>query len=357
MIAFVQPFIPHYREEFFQQITAETKADVFVFNQSVLYKNNFRNANINQIPLKRIFLWKFLIFDPFPLLVKKNKVLVLMLDFSHLTTWLLLFTKFIHKKRIVLWGQGISVKRYIKEESRPNFFLKAMIALSDTTWLYTQREVSIWKTVLPNKEIISINNTLSGINDIINFNSNEVKLDVKSRYKIKEEFVLIFCARFNNEFRRIDLFLEVIDKLDSDRFGFIVIGDGPAKPNFLSYENVYDFGSLYDNKIKKELFYISDIYFQPGWVGLSIVEALGYGKPVFTFKRSSFVLQCVEYSYLVNHSNSLIFDSVDELIVFSTFLNNEVLESLSLNAKAFAIDNLKMDYMVGVAFVSLNKFL
>jgi len=66
--------------------------------------------------------------------------------------------------------------------------------------------------------------------------------------------------------------------------------------------------------MKQNLFAIADLYYQPGWVGLSIVEALGYGKPIITFKRSVDVLQCVEYYYLENTKNSLIFENVTELV-------------------------------------------
>jgi hypothetical protein len=112
------------------------------------------------------------------------------------------------------------------------------------------------------------------------------------------------------------LFEAVINSLDANRFGFVVIGAGKDKPDFSSYPNVYDFGAVYDAEVKRELFTLSDIYFQPGWVGLSIVEAMGYGLPIFTFKRSEDIYQCVEYDYIKSGVNGMIFSSVDECVSY-----------------------------------------
>lgn len=70
-----------------------------------------------------------------------------MLHFAHLTTWLLLLTKFIHRKKIILWGQGISVKRYLAEERKPDWKLKAQMALADGVWLYMEKELKQWKGI------------------------------------------------------------------------------------------------------------------------------------------------------------------------------------------------------------------
>jgi glycosyltransferase involved in cell wall biosynthesis len=291
-----------------------------------------------------------LIYDPIPFVCKKDEVLVLMLHFGHLTTWILLLTKFIHRKKIILWGQGISVKRYLKEENKPSILLKWMIALSDGIWIYTNKEYQQWQNIFPNKPIVALNNTISGIERILNFKHQLSKTALKNKYKISQEICFIFCARFNNNYRRVDLLIDVIEKLDPDKFGFIIIGDGPVKPNFKKYRNVYDFGSVYKESIKDDLFSIADLYFQPGWLGLSVVEAFAYGKPVLTFTRSIDILQCVEYSYLIHDKNAFIFDNVDSLSLKVNRLTSEDINSLSANAKEFAQKNLLMSTMVKNAF-------
>jgi glycosyltransferase involved in cell wall biosynthesis len=346
MIAFLQPHIPNYRQAFFEGINTKMDTDIYCYQNPEKVKNSeFVNSNIPNRSILAAENGGFLAYNPFSLLKNKYEVLVLMLHIGHLTTWLLLLTKFIHKKKIILWGHGISIKRYEKEERNPSIFLKWMIQLCDGVCLYTQKEVEIWETIFPTKKIIAINNTISGIEDIVETKLSE-KRQIKNNYNIEQSTILIFCARFNSAHRRIDVLLETIKNLDSCKFGFIIIGQGNLKPDFSKYSNVYDFGAVYDRELKNKLFGIADIYFQPGWVGLSVVEAMAYGKPVFTFKRSKEVLQCVEYHYIRHNLNGFVFDSFTSFLETVNTISDEELNTLGTNAKNYAHEVLNMDNMI-----------
>lgn len=125
----------------------------------------------------------------------------------------------------------------------------------------------------------------------------------------------------------------------------MIIGDGRLKPDFSGYTHVHDFGALYDRKVKDELFSMSDVYFQPGWVGLSIVEAMSYGKPVFTFKRSASVLQCVEYSYIRHGHNGMIFENMVECVDALSLSTEKEIGRMGENARAYVRKELTMDTM------------
>lgn len=262
-IAILQPEVPHYREEFFNLLRQQCDtSDVYVYNSFERTKQqgfNIDTKELRYIPNKQIK--GFLFYNPFPLLSKKYDTLILMLHFAHLTTWLLLLTKFIHRKKIILWGQGISVKRYLKEEKKPDWKLKAQIALADGVWLYMQKELEQWKQIFPQKQMVALNNTLTGINEMCNYVPELSKEELKKKYGITQEVVLIFCARFESNYRRTDLLVEAIKRLDKNRFGVVIIGKGKNKPDFSEFDNVYDFGAVYDTAIKRELFSLSDIYF------------------------------------------------------------------------------------------------
>lgn len=311
--------------------------DIYIYNSmDDAKKNGFNVHTKNLIPISNKSLHGFLWYNPKIMLSKKYDTLVLMLHFAHLTTWLLLFTKFIHRKKIILYGQGISVKRYIHEEKHPDWKLKWMIALADGIWVYMPKEERQWKAVFPKKKIVALNNTVTGMKDILKYHPDCDICLLKNKYNIREERVLIFCARFTSPHRRVDLLLETIQKLDAKRFGFIIIGDGINKPDFSKYKNVHDFGAVYDADVKRELFAIADIYFQPGWVGLSIVEAMGYGLPVFTFKRSEHTLQCVEYSYIISGENGMLFESMKQCIDILTDISHEELVCMGNSARQLA---------------------
>lgn len=368
-IAIVQPMVPSYRTEFFRELDKNILTDVYVFEkQEVSAKQGFLIEDGSALYLKNLS-WKgIILYSISPLLSKKYDTLVLMLHFAHITTWLLLLTKWLHRKKIILWGQGISVKRYLKEERKPDRKLKWQIALADGVWTYMEKECVQWKSIFPQKPIVALNNTLSGVEEMVrtaeldvnpnpnvnlnpNVNENENKKvyslqEIKEKWGITEDVVLIFCARFENNYRRVDLLVGAIERLDPQKYGFIIIGEGKNKPDFTKYKNVHDFGAVYDNEIKRELFAAADIYFQPGWVGLSIVEAMAYGKPIFTFKRSEETLQCVEYDYIKDGWNGLIFDDMNAFNAKVNNLSKEEIERMGSNANHFVRENLTIDKMV-----------
>ena len=155
------------------------------------------------------------------------------------------------------------------------------------------------------------------------------------------------------EERRADLLERVIQSCKD--IGFIIIGDGPFKPDFSAHYNVYDMGAIYDTTIKNELFSISDIYLQPAWLGLSLVEAMAYGLPVFTLKRTEEIKQCVEYYYLEESKGGKIFEDVESLINGLQQVGKIELDALSVISKQYVKNNLMMKHMVNNAVESLKS--
>jgi len=287
-------------------------------------------------------------------LSKKYDILILMLHKGHLTTWLLLLTKWIHRKKIVLWGHGISVKRYLKEEVNPDPLLKWMGVLADMLWVYTEKEKKIWLRYISSRKIVALNNTFSGVEEVLSvpIPDTACKNELKKQYGITQDVIFIFCARFT-QFRRNDLLIRAIEVLDSNKYGFIIIGDGKYKPEFYRYHNVFDFGMVYSRSLKNHLFAMADIYYQPAWCGLSIVEAMAYEKPVFTFRRSDDVLQCVEYGYIKHGVNGFIFSSFEDFINTMSSIDIDTIRTMGKQARDFVHRELRMDIMVGRAVESL----
>ena len=354
-ILILQPLVPHYREEFFDGLAENFDMQLYCYEKNnIIESNNFHQSSFETKYIRNVKLGPFLFFNPIPFLRKDCNIIILMLHFGHISTWLILLTKFIHRKKIILWGQGISVKRYIKEEKKLSILIRWMISLADTIWLYTKKEQRMWKNEFPNKQIVSLDNTISNVKDIVNFKTEISKSKLKENYSIKTEICLIFCARFNNPYRRTDILEEIIKKSESLKHGFIIIGDGPYKPDFSKYSNVYDFGTLYDVKTKSELFTIADLYIQPGWVGLSIVEAMAYGKPVLTLRRNKEILQCVEYFYLRDKFNAILFSSIDDYFKQIYSIDIGSISEMSVNAKQYVYDNLLMENMIYNATSSIK---
>lgn len=336
-IAFLQPIIPHYREFLFQELIKTLDADLYIYGQQSKDTQSIRKLKSWN------FLKIFIIYSFFPLLNKKYRILVLPGEIRSISTWFLLFTKWIHGKKIVLWGHGISVRNYLKEEKKYPITKKIFHLFANEIWVYTDKEKEILQQSLGNKTIISLNNTINSLDITI---LDDQKEDFKKKYKIATKVNFIYCARFTKAQRRSDLLLDFIEKVDPKRFGFIIIGDGTLKPDFEPFDNVYDFGAIFSRKTKDELFAIADMYIQMGWVGLSVTEALLYGKPVLTLRRSESVNQCVEYFYVIHNYNGFVASDVDELVQFVNNISNEELVKLQQNARKYSQENLKIEYML-----------
>jgi len=353
-IAILYPRISHYREEFFQGLMKKHDLTFFLYeSKEESLKKNFKNSQIDAHFLKTFTLLNKIRFvNILPFFKTKYDVLILIGEMRSISVWMLLILMKMSKTKTILWGHGISVHAYLKEEKKLNPLRVLFHKLADHTWLYTKKEVEIWKDYISQEKFTSLNNTIY-IEEILNEPLFD-KIELKNKYNITTEINLIFAARFSNPNRRADLLVEVIKKLDSTKYGLIIIGDGGLKPNFEHYKNVYDFGALYDRRLKTELFQIADIYFQPGWMGLSCTEALAYGKPVLTFERSKTLKQCVEFAYL-NNENSFIAKDIDDLITFIHSLDKQSIKKYSSNAKMYAEKNLTMETMVNNALDSLTK--
>ena len=84
-------------------------------------------------------------------------------------------------------------------------------------------------------------------------------------------------------------------------------------------------------------------------MGLSVTEAMAYGKPVFSFRRSLETKQGVEYGYLDSGVNGYIFDTLEDLFEKLKAITTEDIRQLGLNAREFVKKNLCMDNMVNNA--------
>ena len=336
-IAIVQKVISGYRQDFFRKLTENHDVSLFTYhNPAKGDVSEVEGATCRRI--KKLQWKNFFYVRMWPLLHGHFDTLVLQWHQGHISTWILLLTKWLHRRKIILWGQGISVQRYLKEEKKPNFLLRCMMSLANGGWIYMDKEYDQWHEIFPKKPMVALKNSLTGLEEMLAYRPDTDIDKLKEKYNITQKRVFIFSARFIHNKRRTDLLEEIISRLDSNINGFIIIGDGPFKPDFSKYPNVYEFGALYDTAVKRELFSIADLYLQPGWVGLSIVEAMAYGKPICTFVRSENTLQCVEYDYIKDNWNGMIFKDMDDCLSRLDNLSEDTIKSMSDNARLTAKD-------------------
>jgi hypothetical protein len=182
--------------------------------------------------------------------------------------------------------------------------LKMMIRTLTEFGCYTEKEKQLWNAALPKNPLPLIQYD-SDVDHLLESGNRPDKHLLKEKYRILSRCVLFFAARFDNPYRRPDLLIDVIKLCRPKKYAFIIVGDGKHKPDLKNYPNVYDFGQVYDRALKNVSFFIADLYFQPAWTGLSIVEAKAYGIPALPFKRAEDIFQCVEYAYIKDRENGI----------------------------------------------------
>lgn len=352
-IKILQPFVPHYREEFFLELSKVHRTEILTFDEKEVSKSNFKQGHFVTTNIKHFKVSSLLFYSPYPFMNKDCDIMVLMLSITHLTTWLLLLLKPFHKKKIILWGHGISIHNYLEETENVNIFRKWMIEHADLVWFYTDQERQLWQKRIPKLRAVGLGNTLSNTSQILNLPIVSSRKQLKKKYNIFHKRILIYCARFNEAGRREDLLLDLVIRLKDADVGVIIIGDGNLKPDFSAFNYVYDFGALYDIDIKTELFQIADVYFQPGWVGLSIVEAMAYSKPILTFKRAKNIPQCVEYSYIIDGYNGVILENMESAIAVIIESSDEFFLKLGGGARDYVNSNLQLSKMIEVVNKSI----
>jgi glycosyltransferase involved in cell wall biosynthesis len=123
------------------------------------------------------------------------------------------------------------------------------------------------------------------------------KLDKESIYNIKStlffnnnNFQLLFIGRLTKQ-KKIDQLIQALHVINNNVavINLLIVGDGEEKnrlQNLVSdlklNDNVYFYGSLYDENTIGKLLASSDICVSPGEVGLTAMHSLVYGTPVIT---------------------------------------------------------------------------
>lgn len=347
-IAIVQPIVNEYRTGFIRKLSKNVELDLYSYvKKELAILNGFKfSSHISSQRLKSFSIGSFLIYNFLPLLNKNYKYIIVIGNVKHISVWILLVLGKVLRIKIILWGHGISMTRYIDEYKKLPLIRILMYQLAYGAWFYTSVELQLYKKKIKNLAAVSLNNTISEVDDIINIKPLDVenKLRIKNKYKIKSKYNLIICTRFESPYRKADELLDIMKGLKQS-WGLIIIGDGKYKPDFSEIINVYDFGSVYERDIKSDLFLISDLYIQLGHVGLSIVEAFAYRLPVITLKRSSTTHHSVEYSYISDNRNGFLCNDLNDVIDRINTVDKETLKEMGNNAVKYVIDNLNSSNM------------
>ena len=220
-------------------------------------------------------------------------------DARDISTWRMLIVKilFYRKKKVYFWTHGW----YGKEKWLDRLIKRFFFWMVDGVFLYGNyaKELMIKNGVNKNKLFV-IHNSLDYDTQL------GIRNQIKASYVYKEHFKnsnrnLIFLGRLT-PIKRLDLLLEAVSVLKSRGVVFNVtfIGDGSERTalekrakELRINEQVWFYGSCYDEMINAEFVFNADLCVSPGNVGLTAIHMLMFGTPVITHNR--FELQMPEF--------------------------------------------------------------
>ncbi|QKG80232.1 glycosyltransferase family 4 protein [Tenuifilum thalassicum] len=194
----------------------------------------------------------------------------------------------------------------------------------------------------------------------IDFNSiPDIKLnndEIKKKYKITYEKVVLFTGRIQ-ERKRLDILLDIFSNLITDEsIGLVIVGPG-MNESFLKIinnsKNIIYLGEIYDIYQINEIYKCSDIFCIPGTNGLGINHALYWGLPVITLKT---VWHNPEIFYLKNGVNGYLVNDKYELKdkICYLFKNPDELNKMKRNAKKIIIREANVEKMFMGFYQAIN---
>lgn len=293
-------FASHYRAPIFTLISREFDSD-FVFGNPMcdIKKMDYSllRGNVVEVDYKT---WHGFSFQKgiLPLLRKKYDNYILTGGTRCISTWLfLLFAKFYPRKMVYLWTHGW----YGKESKMERLMKKFFFSLPDGIFLYGNYA----KQLMVNEGFKE--DKLFVIHNSLNYDAHVALRDQMS-------ISPIYKNRFNNDapnlmfvgrltpVKKLEMVLEAmaLNRKQGKNYNLTLIGNGEQREALERFahelnlqDNVWFYGSCYDEKVLSELIYNADLCVSPGNVGLTAIHSLVFGTPVLT--HNNFSLQMPEF--------------------------------------------------------------
>ncbi len=316
-ICLIYNYAQHYRTNIFTLIDKELDCD-FVFGDRMedVKKMDYTLLS-NSMEVKNISLFRKPIYFQKGILklLKKDYFAFIMLgEVFCLSTWLMLLLSKLFRKKIYLWTHGV----YGNEKILRRLINKRFYSLADGILLYGNyaRELMIKQGFKPEK-LHLIYNSLS-YDEQFKLRENLNKTDIFKKHFGNSNKNLIFTGRLNKN-KKLELLLYSLQNLNfnDEKFNLILVGDGESKNDLINLanklniiNNVWFYGSCYNENVLSNLIFNSDLCVSPGNVGLTAIHSMTYGTPVLT--HNNFTDQMPEFEAIVEGKTGSFFEEGNE---------------------------------------------
>lgn len=323
----------HYRSKIYNTFSKRFQALGYELH---VLSNDFQNVEFETVYKKHL-----LEFDVYNYSKKINELKpAVVIYFLHLKDKIILpLILYCRLKKIpcIYWGHGINLQE--KENKLKHQVFKLIHKLSNAIIIYTPNELKyILKSKRPQTFIAY--NTLDFSS--VNLHQLRPKEEVKSKYGIKEDFLILYISRVL-PYKGLDILMEIMPGLTD--IGLVIVGPGISHEQMevvSTSPNIYYLGEKYNSDVD-EIFNAGDVFSTPGHIGLALNQSFFWGKPVLILDKN----HAPEIYYMRNGETGFICKNEDELRQKLILLKNDrsLLAKFSANAKKVAESEMSMDRM------------
>lgn len=326
----------------------QIKNDLPLIDKETIERDFINTINISSFDLLRVTIYQFGLLKSFFNL--RPSLVIAWGDAYRISTWILLFICKLNKVPIVLWSHGL----YGRENILLYCWRVLFYTLSDEIWLYGWHSAMLFERFpsLFRKSYIIGNSLLPSLS----MNSMRRKLSITCHEGIpisdRDTINLLFVGRLNDKkglIKALTMLNNYITKYSNIDQGFInihwtICGNGPLLPllmRFIDDYNLSPYVSLIPGTFEKDklmnLFFESDIYYQPNGLGLGGYNAQYHGLPIITSSNYSNQMPEVDCindengSFYDENSSSSFFDALKAILTLYN-KNNDLKMDISISA-------------------------
>lgn len=263
--------------------------------------------------------------------INENKpdCIILFLHLKDLIIFPLIYYCRIKKIPVVYWNFGIDLGD--PYNGFKNFIYRHIHGLVNAILLYSPNEYIFIKPRYHAKTFVA-NNTIN----MTDYEGMQLRGNIlRDVYKVKEKHIVLFVGRIIPA-KRVDVLLRCFR--NTPEIAVVIAGKGITSEmlEIINIQpNYYYLGEIkYDKTEISKIYYGADIVCIPGNVGLAIIEAFFWGKPLITLKSTK-GLNSPEIFYLKNGENGYITDNEKEMEekIIHLLSNPELYEQFSKKAR------------------------
>lgn len=358
----------HYRTELFEKIRRRCEKDgieiILIHGQATKFESLKKDEGFLPwaIPVKNKYIRlksRDILWQPVTKNILNADLIIFMQENRLISNYFIQLLGIFLRYKTAYWGHGYNFQSSNPTGIREKW-KKFLINSVDWWFAYTKMTFDyVEKNNFPQQKIVCLNNAI----DTDHFKQQIDSVEQKDLFELRENLgikanseIALFCGSLYRQ-KRIDVIVEsaILIKKQIPNFNLIVIGDGPLKNELveLAKEHAWIHVVGVKNGIEKaKYFKLASIMFNPGLVGLHVVDAFCASLVMVTLKDSA---HSPEIAYLEDKKNGLIIDGGSpeyaEAIIY-LYKNPDLLASMQNHAKQssdiYTLDNMVENFAHGI---------